>query len=100
MPAALPTALAVTPRTRSVAGGNPNGNLHTRTYHRTSIAITRRFRARKSIPAWIDYLWATYPRWFFEHAIVRIDPKDRKLISLPQQLGFLYYIVRPIRLVG
>ena len=100
MPAALPNGFEVTARTRSVAEGiRAEIFTHGRTpgidHNHTTLP-----ELEGSILAWIQYLWATYPRWFFEHAIVRIDAKDRKLISLPQQLDFLYYIVRPIRLVA
>ncbi len=100
MPVTLPTALAVTPRTRSVAAA-----IRTEIFTQgRTIGLDRHHatlpRLGKSIPAWIDYLWARYPKWFFEHAVLRVDPKDRALVSLPQQLGFLYHIVRPIRLVG
>jgi hypothetical protein len=100
MPATLPTALAATKRTRSVASairteiftrGRTTGLDH---HHATLPHLGG------SIWAWIDYLWVRYPRWFFEHAVVRIHPKDRAFVSLPQQLDFLYYIMRPIRLVG
>ena len=100
MPAALPNAFEATPRTRSVAEGI---RAEIFTYGRTpgiDHNHTTLPELEGSIPAWIQYLWARYPKWFFEHAIVRIDAKDRALISLPQQLDFLYYIVRPIRLVG
>jgi hypothetical protein len=100
MPATLPTALEATRRTRSVASairteiftrGRTNGLGH---HHSTLPNLGG------GIPAWIDYLWVRYPKWFFEHAVVRIDPKDRAFVSLPHQLGFLYHVVRPIRLVG
>jgi hypothetical protein len=100
MPAPLPTALAVTERTLSVASeisteiftlGHSTGLHH---HHATLPHLAG------SIPAWINYLWVRYPKWFFAHAVVRIDPKDRAFVSLPQQLGFLYHVVRPIRLVG
>ena len=100
MPATLPAALDVTQRARSVAlairteiftRGHTTGLHH---YHATLL------RLGAGIPAWIGYLWLRYPKWFVEHAVVLIDPKDRVFISLPKQLGFLYHIVRPIRLVG
>jgi hypothetical protein len=98
MPEALPRVLAVTERTRSIASA-----IHTEILTRGHTAgsnHTALLGMEGSISAWIDYLWARYPRWFFEHAVVRIHPKDRAFVSLPQQLDFLYYIMRPIRLVG
>jgi Uncharacterised nucleotidyltransferase len=100
MPAVLPNALEATARTRSVAEGI---RAEIFTYGRTpgiDHNHTTLPELEGSIPAWIQYLWARYPKWFFEHAIVRIDAKDRALISLPRHLDFLYYIIRPIRLVG
>jgi hypothetical protein len=100
VPDALPPVLKATKRTRFVASaihseiltrGRTNGLVH----HHPTLA-----HLKGSIPAWIDYLWVRYPKWFFEHAVVRIDPKDRAAVSLPQQLAFLYHIVRPARLVG
>jgi hypothetical protein len=100
MPAALPRTLEITARTRSVASaiqveifarGHTNGldHLHSTLPH-----------LEGSIRAWMAYLWARYPKWFFEHAVLRIDSKDRALLSLPRPLAFLYHIIRPIRLVA
>jgi Uncharacterised nucleotidyltransferase len=100
LPAALPNALESTARTWRVAAGIraeifKYGRTPGIDHNHTTLP-----ELEGSILAWIQYLWARYPKWFFEHAILRIDAKDRALISLPQQLDFLYYIVRPIRLVG
>jgi hypothetical protein len=98
IPVALPIEVEAAERVRVMAAaicaevftrGHTTGNNH-----------TALLGLEGSIASWIDYLWVRYPKWLFEHAIVRIDAKDRALISLPQQLDFLYYIVRPIRLVG
>jgi hypothetical protein len=98
MPDALPRVLAVTERTRSITSA-----IHTEILARGHTAgsnHTALLGLEGSISAWLDYLWVRYPRWFLEHAVVRIHSKDRAFVSLPQQLDFLYYIMRPIRLVG
>jgi hypothetical protein len=98
MPAALPGEVEAAERVRVVAAAIC-AELFTRG-HTTGNNHTALLGLEGSITSWIDYLWVRYPKWFFEHAIVRIDAKDRALISLPQKLDFLYYVVRPIRLVG
>jgi hypothetical protein len=40
-----------------------------------------------------------YPDSLFREIFVRVDPKDRALICLSPGLQFLYYIIRPLRLV-
>jgi hypothetical protein len=98
MPVALPIEVQAAERVRVVATAICE-ELFTRG-HTTGNNHTALLGLEGSIASWIDYLWVRYPKLFFEHAIVRIDAKDRALISLPQQLDFLYYIVRPFRLVG
>jgi hypothetical protein len=100
VPAGLPKPLTSNKRTRSVAS-NICGEILTQ--GRTTGLEQRHStlpRLDGAISTWMHYLWLRYPKWFFEHAIIRIDPKDRALVSLPEQLRFLYHIVRPMRLVG
>jgi hypothetical protein len=40
-----------------------------------------------------------YPDSLFKEVFVRISPKDRSVICLPQRLRFLYHVIRPVRLV-
>ena len=40
-----------------------------------------------------------YPASWFRVVILEVSPKDRALISLPRKLQFLYYVIRPVRLV-
>jgi hypothetical protein len=40
-----------------------------------------------------------YPGGLLSEIIVQVSPKDRALIRLPEKLQFLYYFIRPIRLV-
>ena len=49
---------------------------------------------------WMSHLWFRYSKWFFKHAIVLIDAKDRAFVPVPGRLEFLYHIIRPTRLVG
>ena len=41
----------------------------------------------------------SYPGGLFREVIVQVSPNDRAVIRLPQKLQFLYYVIRPVRLV-
>jgi hypothetical protein len=97
VPAEAETSLPATQRTRDVAAAirqeillrsQTSGNNH-----------TALLGLDGGLLAWLKYLSMQYPAWFFHHAIVRICPKDHAVVRLPQKLQFLYYLVRPARLV-
>lgn len=42
---------------------------------------------------------ASYPGGLLREVFVLVSPKDRAVVSIPERIGFLYHIVRPIRLL-
>lgn len=100
VPATLPTGFAPNERTQSVASSICGEILlqgHTlgfETFHFTLPSL------EGGLVPWLSHLWFRYSKWFFQHAVVRVNPKDRALVPLPARLEFLYHIVRPIRLLG
>ena len=53
------------------------------------------FRIRER---WRDWIYSWYSRRAFRVVMhLRPSAKDRTMITLPAKLGFLYYLVRPIR---
>jgi hypothetical protein len=48
--------------------------------------------------AWIKY-WGVQSAWLFHQVFVRVSPKERSLVQLPERLKFLYHVIRPMRLV-
>ncbi len=99
-PEILPKTLEPNERTRTVAAGisaeilSQGRTMGLEAFHSTLPSL------EGGVVAWMSYLWLRYPKWLFEHAIARIDPKDRAVVQIPERFEFLYHIVRPIRLVG
>jgi hypothetical protein len=54
---------------------------------------------QESFSAWTNYRFLEYPGWWLEQVFCQVGPKDRMVIRLPTCLDFLYYCVRPIRLL-
>ena len=54
------------------------------------------FRIRER---WRDRIYSWYSRPWVRHPVMHLRPsvKDRTMIALPAKLGFLYYLIRPIR---
>jgi len=38
-------------------------------------------------------------RWLLKAGFAAPNPRDRELLQLPRAIGFLYYLVRPLRLI-
>jgi hypothetical protein len=100
MSATLPKVLAPNQRTQSVALSICGEILlqgHTQGFESFHFTLPS---LEGGLVSWMSHLFFRYSKWFFEHAIVRVNSKDRALVPLPERLEFLYHVVRPIRLIG
>lgn len=66
-------------------------------YFRTVLELEERPLARMKYRASIAI---RYPAGLFSEVVVQVCEKDRALIFLPKRLNFLYYLIRPARLMG
>jgi hypothetical protein len=84
-------ALAAAIREEFLSRGESSGKQHA-----TLLALKERRVERMQYRA---LLTLRYPDSLFREIFVRVSPKDRALIRLPQRLQFLYHVIRPVHLV-
>jgi Uncharacterised nucleotidyltransferase len=91
-PLARCDAVAAAIREEILQAGQSTGS-----YYQTLIALEEGAFARMRIRADIT---RRFPAGLFREVVLRVTSKDRAVVNLPENFGFLYHLVRPVRLIA
>jgi hypothetical protein len=66
-------------------------------YYQTLIALEERTFGRMRIRVDIA---RRFPAGLFREVVMRVTSKDRAVVNLPENMGLLYHLIRPLRLIA